>query len=308
MLARIAPAGCAVARRPPPSFDMSSARRFRHPRHHRSRGQSWKVIVSRFDASTDCLLLEAFSRTSRSAGLHPSLSTVYVQTLPASDLRDDVEGRGWGLRGHHLVSILGAAPTARAKLLVRIVRLACGIAIGWAFNGVTPGGAAAQVPFSPFQPARQIEAAKPLARDVTGPPAVSQRLDGTAFFVDDLGHMLTARHAVVDCARIIVSKEGRSIAARVVALAASDIALIKVPRTLGLAAVFPRVSTSAANDMVFAEAYERLKPMLAHAGRSAMRSSTPRCAIPSTSCCARMSPSAPAERRCWIPAASSKAW
>lgn len=165
-----------------------------------------------------------------------------------------------------MVSILGAAPTARAKLLVRIVRLACGIAIGWAFNGITPDGAAAQVPFSPFQPARQIEAAKPLARDVTGPPAVSQRLDGTAFFVDDLGHMLTARHAVVDCARIIVSKEGRSIAARVVALAASDIALIKVPRTLGLAAVFPRVSTSAANDMVFAEAYDRLKPMLAHGG------------------------------------------
>ncbi|WP_246667536.1 S1 family peptidase [Bradyrhizobium macuxiense] len=168
---------------------------------------------------------------------------------------------------HHLVSIVGGAVSVtRAKLPARMIRLACGIAIGCALTGFTPQRAAAQVPFSPFQPVRKIEAAKPLARDVDGPPAVSQRLDGTAFFVDDLGHMLTARHAVVDCARIVVSKEGRAVAARVVALAASDIALIKVPRTLGLAAVFPRVSPSVANDMVFAEAYDRLKPMLAHGG------------------------------------------
>ncbi|SEE21210.1 S1 family peptidase [Bradyrhizobium erythrophlei] len=162
--------------------------------------------------------------------------------------------------------MLGAASTARAGLPVRIVRLACGLVIGCAINGFAPQRAAAQVPFSPFRPVRQMEAAKPLARDVTGPPAASQRLDGTAFFVDDLGHMLTARHAVADCARIVVSKEGRAVAARVVALAASDIALIKVPRTLGLAAVFPRANTSVANDMVFAEAYDRLKPMLVHGG------------------------------------------
>ncbi|WP_223969448.1 serine protease [Bradyrhizobium sp. RD5-C2] len=143
---------------------------------------------------------------------------------------------------------------------VRVVRLAGGIAIGCALIGFTPPRVMAQVPFSPFQPARQMEAAKPMARDV------SQRLDGTAFFVDDLGHMLTARHAVADCARIVVSKEGRAVAARAVALAASDIALIKVPRTLGLAAVFPRANTSVANDMVFAEAYDRLKPILAHGG------------------------------------------
>ncbi|WP_229188037.1 S1 family peptidase [Bradyrhizobium oropedii] len=168
---------------------------------------------------------------------------------------------------HHSGSISGgAASAARAGLLVRLVRIACGIVIGCALNGFAPREAAAQVPFALFQPARQMEAAKPLARDVTGAPAISQRLDGTAFFVDDLGHMLTARHAVADCGRIVVSKEGRSVAARVVALAATDIALIKVPRTLGLAAVFPRASASAANDMVFAEAYDRLKPMLAHGG------------------------------------------
>lgn len=94
--------------------------------------------------------------------------------------------------------------------------MAYGLAIACSLNGFTPQRAAAQVPFSPFQPVRQRETAKPLARDVNGPPTVSQRLDGTAFFVDDLGHMLTARHAVADCARIIVNKEGRSVAARVV--------------------------------------------------------------------------------------------
>lgn len=159
------------------------------------------------------------------------------------------------------------ASTTRGLLATALAsRLACSLVIGCVLNGFTLHEAAAQVPFAPFQPARQIEPAKPLARDVTGPPTVSQRLDGTAFFVDDLGHMLTARHAVTDCARIVVSKEGRSVTARLVALAATDIALIKVPRTLGLAAVFPRENVSAANDMVFAEAYDRLKPMLAHGG------------------------------------------
>ncbi|MGF6306456.1 hypothetical protein ABIB82_000124 [Bradyrhizobium sp. i1.8.4] len=192
-------------------------------------------------------------------------SAVYVQMLPASDLRG-VGRAGLGLKVHHTVSVSGRGSSARAGLAVRIVRLACGIAVGCAVNDFTPQQAAAQVPFSLFQPVRQTEAAKPLARDVTGPPAISQRLDGTAFFVDDLGHMLTARHAVAECARIVVSKEGRAVAARVVALATTDIALIKVPRTLGLAAVFPRANASVANDMVFAEAYDRLKPMLARGG------------------------------------------
>ncbi len=172
---------------------------------------------------------------------------------------------GWALKVHH--SVFGCAAAAvRAGLPVRMIGLACSLAIGCVLDGVAPHEAAAQVPFALFQPARQIEPVKPLARDVTGPPTVSQRLDGTAFFVDDLGHMLTARHAVADCVRIVVSKEGRSVTARLVALAATDIALIKVPRTLGLAAVFPRATVSAANDMVFAEAYDRLKPMLAHGG------------------------------------------
>ncbi len=135
-------------------------------------------------------------------------------------------GLGWALKVHH--SVFGCAAAAvRAGLPVRMIGLACSLAIGCVLDGVAPHEAAAQVPFALFQPARQIEPVKPLARDVTGPPTVSQRLDGTAFFVDDLGHTLTARHAVADCVRIVVSKEGRSVTARLVALAATDIALIK---------------------------------------------------------------------------------
>jgi len=92
---------------------------------------------------------------------------------------------------------------------------------------------------------------------------------GTGFFVDDSGHMLTARHAADDCTGLVVAKEGRAVAARVVALsAANDLALIKVPRTLGLAAVFPRRSVASSNDMVFASGYDRLQAnrgMLANA-------------------------------------------
>ena len=85
------------------------------------------------------------------------------------------------------------------------------------------------------------------------PAAIRREKSGTAFFVDDSGHMLTARHAADDCARIIVAKEGRFVPARVVALSPNfDLALIKVPKTLGLAAVFPRNTTATVNDMVFA--------------------------------------------------------
>ena len=88
---------------------------------------------------------------------------------------------------------------------------------------------------------------------------VHREKSGTAFFVDDSGDLLTARHAVDDCTRVIITKEGRAVAARVVALSSrSDIALIKVPRTLGLAAVFPQNVTASANDMVFVSAYDRL--------------------------------------------------
>jgi S1-C subfamily serine protease len=99
------------------------------------------------------------------------------------------------------------------------------------------------------------------------PATISREKSGTAFFVDDAGHMLTARHAAEDCARIVVAKEGRAVAARIVALSPSvDLALIKVPKTMGLAAVFPRSATVSANDMVFAAAYDTLPPMVGRGG------------------------------------------
>ena len=99
------------------------------------------------------------------------------------------------------------------------------------------------------------------------PAAIRREKSGTAFFVDDSGHMLTARHAADDCARIIVAKEGRFVPARVVALSPNfDLALIKVPKTLGLAAVFPRNTTATVNDMMFAAAYDTLPGMMTRGG------------------------------------------
>lgn len=91
---------------------------------------------------------------------------------------------------------------------------------------------------------------------------------GTAFFVDDSGTLLTARHAVEDCVRVVVTKEGGSVAARVVALSNRfDLGLIKIPRTLGISAVFPRNDAGmAANDMVFASAYDKLADMTHRGG------------------------------------------
>ena len=90
---------------------------------------------------------------------------------------------------------------------------------------------------------------------------------GTAFFVDDSGHMLTARHAVEDCARLVVAKEGRVVPARNMALSPRfDLALIKVPKTLGLAAVFRRNGAPSVNDMMFAAAYDKLPAMMTRGG------------------------------------------
>ena len=63
--------------------------------------------------------------------------------------------------------------------------------------------------------------------------------------------MLTAHHAAEGCTRIVVVKEGRAVAARVVALAPS-VDLAPVPKTMGLAAVFPRnvTATVCACDLV----------------------------------------------------------
>jgi S1-C subfamily serine protease len=90
---------------------------------------------------------------------------------------------------------------------------------------------------------------------------------GTAFFVDDTGYMLTARHAAEECARVVVAKEGRVVAARVVAMSPRvDLALLKVPKTLGLSAVFPRNVVASVNDLMFAASYDSLPAMVTRGG------------------------------------------
>jgi hypothetical protein len=90
---------------------------------------------------------------------------------------------------------------------------------------------------------------------------------GTGFFVDDLGHVLTARHVVQSCGRIVVQKEGRSTTARLIALSTPyDLALLKTPTTRGIAAVFPRTAPSSVNSMVFAADYTSLPTMVTRGG------------------------------------------
>ena len=140
-------------------------------------------------------------------------------------------------------------------------------------NLILFGGAAVLAAVGPataqsWVPVRAPERTAPqsLARPPE-PATIRREKSGTAFFVDDSGHMLTARHAAEDCARVIVAKEGRAVPARVVALSPRfDLALIKVPKTLGLAAVFPRQVTATVNDMMFAAAYDTLPGMMTRGG------------------------------------------
>jgi len=117
---------------------------------------------------------------------------------------------------------------------------------------------------SPRQPAEHLARTVGTKTDAT---TITRETSGTAFFVDDSGHMLTADHAAADCTRLIVAKEGHVVAARVVAISSQfDLALIQVARTLGLSAVFPRSTKATANDMTFAAAYDTLPGMTARGG------------------------------------------
>jgi S1-C subfamily serine protease len=99
---------------------------------------------------------------------------------------------------------------------------------------------------------------RPLARPPE-PASIHREKTGTGFFVDDSGNMLSAPCPAGGCTRIVVVKERRAVAACVVALAPSvDLALIKVPKTMGLAALFPRNVTATVKDVAFAAAYDAL--------------------------------------------------
>jgi serine protease Do len=109
--------------------------------------------------------------------------------------------------------------------------------------------------------APSLTPAKPL------PPVDHGERAGTGFFVDDLGHVLTARHVVQGCGRIIVNKEGRSMSARLVSVSAPyDLALLRTPKTRGISAVFPRTVTASVNSMVFAADYATLPTMVTRGG------------------------------------------
>jgi hypothetical protein len=194
-------------------------------------------------------------------------------------------GRGlrWMLRTVSGLEAAAASSIARGRrYVVRwALAAACTVCFAW------PAPMHAQSIFSTPSPRQQAES---LARS-SGLTTVTRQKSGTAFFVDDIGHMLTARHVADSCVRIVVAKEGRAVAASVVALSGQlDIALIKVPKTLGLAAIFPRNVTVAANDMMFVAAYDTLPRMTAAVARSAMQPSHQAEAKPTISRSIAMSP------------------
>src|SRR5260370_23417393 len=105
------------------------------------------------------------------------------------------------------------------------VMLRCLVLFGGLAALVASGPATAQS----WMPVRAHDRAplQPLSRPPE-PASIHSEKTGTGLFVDDSGNMLTARHAAEGCTRIVVVKEGRAVAARVVALAPSvDLALIK---------------------------------------------------------------------------------
>jgi S1-C subfamily serine protease len=133
------------------------------------------------------------------------------------------------------------------------------VACSLCLSSVGPLQAQSLFPASPPQ-------AESLSRTSSSMTATQGRT-GTAFFVDDAGDMLTAGHVAAGCARVVVAKEGQAVAGRVVALSSQvDLALIKVPRTLGLSAVFPRSIKPGVNDMLFTADYANLAGMTARGG------------------------------------------
>lgn len=135
----------------------------------------------------------------------------------------------------------------RGWFSLRTTALSCFVAL---FGIGSVGNAQVPAPAPPqrIEPPRQFALAPQ--------SAFGRVLNGTGFFVDEAGHVLTAGHAVENCTQIVVAKEKRRVAAKLVARSQRyDLALLKIPRTLGLAAVFPRMAAPEVNAMVFAAAY-----------------------------------------------------
>ncbi len=125
-----------------------------------------------------------------------------------------------------------------------------------------------QVPY-----AASVESA-PLALAVPASSSIfSRQRTGTGFFVDDSGRLVTALHVVAGCARVAVAKEGYRLVAEVMARSGRhDLALLQVPRTLGLAAVFPDSARADPRDMVFVAGYDALPSL--QTGRDVLANAT----------------------------------
>jgi len=93
------------------------------------------------------------------------------------------------------------------------------------------------------------------------------QLTSTGFFVDRAGHVLTAGHAVEGCRRILVTQNGETLEASLVARSkVKDLALLQVDRTLGSPAVFARETDVAKPELAFAAGYQTLPRLLAEGG------------------------------------------
>jgi len=87
-------------------------------------------------------------------------------------------------------------------------------------------------------------------------------MQGSGFWVDDAGDLVTARHVVDGCGLVVISGQGMSQTAKVVAVSnTDDVALIHAPHTSTMAVVF---SEDVANDEgvpVLAASFEALKTL-----------------------------------------------
>jgi len=87
-------------------------------------------------------------------------------------------------------------------------------------------------------------------------------MQGSGFWVDDAGDLVTARHVVEGCGQVVISGQGLTQTARVVALSdTDDVALIHAPHTSTLAAIFSEDATDDAGLPVLAASFVALKSL-----------------------------------------------
>lgn len=87
-------------------------------------------------------------------------------------------------------------------------------------------------------------------------------MQGSGFWVNDTGDLVTARHVVDGCSLVVISGQGLTQTAKVVALSdTDDVALIHAPHTSTLAIVFSEDVTDDVGLPVLAASFEALKTL-----------------------------------------------